>query len=64
MTALAVFQTGAFTGGAKLAAVIFTALGYARAGVNHTIAIRMGTAFFSHGRYLRIFKRQLLCHYA
>jgi len=48
MAALAVFQTGAFTGGAELAAVIFTAFGYACAVVNHAIAIRMGTRFFSH----------------
>jgi hypothetical protein len=48
MTALAVFQTGAFAGGAEVAAVIFTAFGYARVGVHYAIAIRMSTRFFSH----------------
>jgi hypothetical protein len=50
MAALAVFQTGAFAGGAELAAVIFTAFRYACAGVKYAIAIRMGTRFFSHGQ--------------
>jgi hypothetical protein len=61
MAALAVFQTGAFAGGAELTAVIFTAFGYACAVVNHAIAIRMGTRFFSHGGHLRSRKRQLSC---
>jgi hypothetical protein len=64
MAALAVFQAGAFAGGAELAAIIFSIFGYAGAGLKDAIAIRMGTRFFSHGRYLRSSKRQLLCHYA
>jgi hypothetical protein len=53
MAALAVFETGAFAGGAELAAIIFSAFGHAFAGLNSAIAIRMGTRFFSHGSYLQ-----------
>jgi hypothetical protein len=48
MAALAVFQTGAFAGGAELAAIIFSGFGYAGAGLDFAIAIRMSTRFFSH----------------
>jgi hypothetical protein len=48
MTALAVFQTGTFAGGAELATVVFSAFGYAFAGLNFAIATRMSTRFFSH----------------
>jgi hypothetical protein len=48
MTALAVFQTSAFAGGAELAAIVLSAFGYACAGLNFAITIRMGTRFFSH----------------
>ena len=57
MTALAVFQAGAFGGGAELATVIFSAFRYACAGLNLAIAIRMGTRFFSHGYHLSSVKR-------
>ena len=53
MAALAVFQTGAFAGSTEFAAVMFSAFGYACAGLNFAIAIRMGTRFFSHDSYLR-----------
>jgi hypothetical protein len=49
MAALAIFQTCVFAGRAELAAIIFSAFGYAGAGLNLAIAIRMGTRFFSHG---------------
>jgi hypothetical protein len=48
MAAVAVFKTSAFAGGAELAAVVLSAFGYAVAGLNFAIAIRMGTGFFSH----------------
>ena len=54
MAALAVFQTRAFTSGAELAAIIFSAFGYAGAGINFAIATRMSTGFFSHGYYLLV----------
>ena len=62
MAALAILETGALAGSAEFAAVVFSVFGYARAGFNLAIAIRMGTRFVSHGSYLRTEKRQLSCH--
>jgi hypothetical protein len=43
MAALAIFQAGAFTSGAELAAIVFALFGHALTGFKRTVAVRMGT---------------------
>ena len=52
MAASTIFEAGSFATRAKLAAVGSTVFGHAGAGGHFTVAIEMGTVFFSHGRFL------------
>jgi hypothetical protein len=50
--AFTVLRAGAFSAGAVLAAVVFTALGHALACFNLAIAFGVRAIFFGHGCYL------------
>jgi hypothetical protein len=52
VAALTIFQTGTFTTGAKLTAVVFTVFDHASAQTKLAIAAIFCTFLFRHGNYL------------